>query len=106
MKRWQYLAVQSRPGRLHGRRMLLLYRPNGLDLSRMGITATRRVAGAVGRNRFKRLVREAFRLRRSQVPPGWDLVVIARNGAPAMSWPQLSQELWEMLERLPEAPAA
>ncbi|MCB2228558.1 MAG: ribonuclease P protein component [Desulfarculaceae bacterium] len=105
-KRSQYLAAQKQPGRLHGRRLLLLYHPNRLGLTRLGITATRRVANAVGRNRFKRLVREAYRQRRAALPPGWDLVVIAKSGAPAMTWAQLSQELWNLFERLPEPPTA
>ena len=105
-KRSQYLAAQKQPGRLHGRRVLLLYHPNGLGLTRLGVTATRRVAGAVGRNRFKRLAREAFRQRRASLPVGWDLVVIAKNGAPSMTWAQLSQELGSLFDRLPPAPDA
>ncbi len=42
-----------------------------------------KVANAVGRNRVKRWVREAFRAVRSDLPPV-DLVVIARRGAPEM----------------------
>ena len=49
---------------------------NTLDRSRLGIAATRRLGGAVVRNRAKRLVRELFR--RGEVPPGLDIVVIPR----------------------------
>lgn len=51
---------------------------NGLPHSRLGISASRRIGGAVVRNRWKRLLRETFRLTRSQLPTGIDLIVIPR----------------------------
>ena len=49
---------------------------NGQDHSRLGIAATRKLGGAVVRNRAKRLVRELFR--NADVPQGLDIVVIPR----------------------------
>lgn len=49
--------------------------------ARLGITVTRRVGGAVRRNRIKRLVREWFRHRRRGLR-GRDLVVIAKRELP------------------------
>jgi ribonuclease P protein component len=99
-RRSQYLAVQSRPGRIKGRHFLVLWRPNGLRRSRLGVTVTRRVSGAVGRNRTKRLVREAFRHAGDRLPPGLDLVVVATAGAPRLSSRQVNQELWDLWSRL------
>ena len=55
--------------------------PNGLEHSRLGISVSRKVGGAVVRNRWKRLLREAFRLSRATIPKGLDLVVRPRRGA-------------------------
>lgn len=55
--------------------------PNGLPHPRIGISASRRIGGAVVRNRWKRLLREAFRLTRSQLPEGIDLIVVPRPTA-------------------------
>ena len=54
---------------------------NGLPYARLGISASRRLGGAVVRNRWKRLLREAFRLSRASLPEGIDLVVIPRPEA-------------------------
>lgn len=54
--------------------------PNQLPYSRLGLTVSRKIGGAVCRNRWKRLVREAFRRHRGQMPPGLDLVVLPRKG--------------------------
>jgi ribonuclease P protein component len=54
---------------------------NGLPHPRLGISASRRLGGAIVRNRWKRLLREAFRLTRPQLPASLDLVVVPRPGA-------------------------
>jgi ribonuclease P protein component len=48
--------------------------------NRFGFIAGKKVGNAVARNRARRLMREAVRLRLSLIKPGWDLVWIARAG--------------------------
>jgi ribonuclease P protein component len=54
-------------------------RPNGLGRSRLGISVGRKFGGAVVRNRFKRIVREAFRTSREVRAAGLDIVVVSRD---------------------------
>jgi len=55
--------------------------PNQRRLSRFGITIPRRTGNAVVRNRWKRLIREAIRHRRGELPGGYDVVIRPKRGA-------------------------
>ncbi|GAB6166254.1 hypothetical protein JCM19992_22540 [Thermostilla marina] len=80
---------------------------NGLDHVRLGLSVSRKVGKAVFRNRWKRLLREAFRLRRDLFPTGLDYVVIPRPGwEPDLKTlmrdlPYLARRAAKKLKRLP-----
>jgi ribonuclease P protein component len=66
----------------------------GDETSRLGVTVSRRIGGAVVRNRTKRRVRETYRMTlRTMLSPGISLVVIARGGAGELTFEAISVEL-------------
>lgn len=79
-KRAEYLAIQSRGARVTGDCLvfILARRAEGVE-TRLGVTASRKIGGAVQRNRAKRLIREAFRAVIDELPPALDIVVIVRR---------------------------
>ena len=76
-------------------------RGDGTGVVRVGFTATRRIGGAVQRNRAKRRLREAAR---AMFPGlalgGCDYVLIARGGAGSRPWPRLLDDVKTALIRL------
>jgi ribonuclease P protein component len=71
-----------RQGRSHGNRHFVVYAfPRGTGEPRLGLSVSRKVGGAVDRNRVKRLLREAYAAEASLIPEGHDLVVVARPSA-------------------------
>jgi ribonuclease P protein component len=68
--------------------------------SRLGLVVSRRVGGAVQRNRLKRRLREVFRTNLERFPAATDVVVIAMAGAPALSYAEIRTEILEGLSLL------
>jgi ribonuclease P protein component len=66
--------------------------------TRLGIAATRKIGGAVERNRAKRVVRELFR--RNPAAPGFDIVVVPRRALFDASFSSLESEYVAIVGRL------
>ena len=81
------LVVYARRGGVAGRR-------------RVGITATKKVGGAVQRNRAKRLIRASWREVEGTVPGGWDFVFVARGRTPGARMQEVRAAMAAQLRRL------
>jgi ribonuclease P protein component len=87
-------------GRSYAQGTVVLYvakRSNGSGPARAGFVVSRKVGGAVARNRAKRLIREALRLEGGDVPEGLDLVVVARPSVAGASYRDVAGDLQGVL---------
>ncbi len=96
-KRFEFVRLQRAGGRRAGACFVVIVAPANGGVSRLGITVSRKVGGAVVRNRIKRLVREFFRHHQRQLTPPRDIVVIARTAAVHASYAAVAQELGRAL---------
>lgn len=87
-------------GRSLANRYLVLYYADSThsDL-RVGFSVSRRVGGAVCRNRVKRLLRVAVHDLAAPIPAGMDLVVVARKGAAGLGLRETKTALADLLRR-------
>ncbi len=84
------------------RNLLILATPNQLPYPRVGLViAKKNVRLAVQRNRVKRIIRQSFRLRSSELP-NLDIVVLARKGMGDLDNPalhRLIEQSWQRLDK-------
>ncbi|OEU77698.1 MAG: ribonuclease P protein component [Desulfuromonadales bacterium C00003107] len=77
--------------------IVVLHRSN--SLTRLGLTVSRKVGGAVQRNRVKRLLREFFRNHINRLPIGVDISIIAKIGAADINYSLICEELRFLVEK-------
>jgi len=76
----EFKAVYDRKRSVSDGVLVVYAAPNGLPHPRVGLSVSRKVGNAVVRNRWKRLLREAFRLSQHTLTAGLDFVLIPRSG--------------------------
>ena len=82
--------------------MVLYICKNECSESRFGVSVSRKIGGAVVRNRIKRLIREQIRLHENEIAPGFDLVIVVRAAAVLprdVAFEKIGQALLDLLDR-------
>lgn len=65
---------------------------------RMAVVSSKKVGGAVRRNRARRRVREVFRLHRRELGGEADLVIVCRYGLPKAAWKDVEREFHRLTQ--------
>jgi len=95
--RAHFQEIYQKGIRVHGRYNTLFILANHLPVGRLGIAATKKLGGAVKRNRAKRLIREVFR--RNNRAAGFDVVVVPKRELLDASLTSLEADYRHNLER-------
>jgi len=77
---------------------LVVYQAEGSG--KIGIVCSKKVGNSVVRHRFRRLVREAYRLNRDHIRKDRDIIVLARNNAKNQGFTVIEKSLIGLLKRL------
>jgi ribonuclease P protein component len=96
-RRAEFKQVYEQGTRVHSRYSTVFLMPNDRRVGRLGIAATRKLGGAVQRNRAKRLIREVFR--RNKIADGFDVVVIPKRELLDASLIALEADYRSLLEK-------
>lgn len=96
-KRSEYKVIYERGRKIPSKNIVVFVARNAMGRPRLGITVTRRLGGAVHRNRAKRLIREVFRRHKSELQDV-DIVVNGKIGLPAARFTPLETEFLECLK--------
>ena len=104
-RRAEFQGIYEHGYRIRGRFGTIFLLNRGTGPGRLGIAATKKLGGAVERNRAKRLIREIFR--RNKIAPGFDVVVVPRRELLDASLTVLEADYRALIERhLPRAERA
>ena len=92
-------GTAAKASRLRNIEWLLGEIRNELDHSRFGFVVSKRLGKAVQRNKIKRRMREAARLRLLKIKPGFDLVFIARKPIAEVCYAEIEHTLEYLLRK-------
>lgn len=100
LKRHDFVFLSKYGKKLQDSCFIIIYKQDGSDHSRLGITVSKRVGNAVMRNRLKRLIREYFRLNKNHLTGYWNFNIIAKKKAAALSSRQVFMSLETLFGKL------
>jgi ribonuclease P protein component len=96
-RRADFEQAYNAGAKVSGRYMTMFVTPNAAGVARLGVAATRRIGGAVIRNRAKRITRELFRHQKPSA--GVDVIIVPRREFINAPYSSLEREFGALLER-------
>jgi ribonuclease P protein component len=89
----EFRRIKKYGKRITGRMVIFDILTEKFPYRRLGLTVTKRFGSAPARNRFKRLIREAFRIQQYLLPPGLIVHVTPRPDTPMPTFKEILEDL-------------
>lgn len=99
-KKNDFSRLYKSGNRFRGKYFTLVYLDGRFDFSRLGVVASRKVGGAVVRNKVKRRIRELYRRNKTLITRPIDLVAIAKEEAGQTTWTAFREDFLSALKTL------
>ncbi|MCL1935413.1 MAG: ribonuclease P protein component [Defluviitaleaceae bacterium] len=92
-KNYQFGIVYKK-GKSYANKTLVMYiLKNKKDKNFIGISVSKKVGKSVQRNRTRRLIKEAFRLKKDEIKKGLNIVIVARVDSKDCNFSEISKSL-------------
>jgi ribonuclease P protein component len=98
VRRGEFDAVYRSGKRRSSSHFTVFLRANQLPVSRFGFSIKKALGGAVVRNRIRRRIREIVRCHRTEIPPGWDIVIHPKNSVARAEFVALTADLVRLIK--------
>lgn len=82
-----------------GRLLVMYVRKNGKDYNRIGISTSKKIGNSIVRHRMARLLRECFRLHKTDTVQGYDIVVVVRTAAAKATFQETEKAYLSLLRQ-------
>lgn len=96
---YEFKRAYSKADSLVSPYVVVYYRKNSYGNVRLGITAGKKIGGAVQRNRAKRLITAAFRGCLPMIPAGYDFVIVARTRILSVKSTTVQTSIYNLLRK-------
>jgi ribonuclease P protein component len=100
------LKKNSEFQRVYGKRksyansyLIMYIAPNHSEVSKIGISASKKIGNSIVRHHVSRLIREAYRLNKEQLAGGFDIVIVARPAAATAGFHEIQDSYVKLLGR-------
>lgn len=98
-KNHEFARIYKKAKSFANKHLVLYVMKNSKNANYLGISISKKLGGAVCRNRMRRLLKEQYRLKQNNLAQGFNLVIIVRPIAKEMSFEEVGKSLDELLNK-------
>ncbi|MDO4869642.1 MAG: ribonuclease P protein component [Bacillota bacterium] len=98
-KKEDFSLIYKKGNSIPDRYVVVFFRKNDLQYSRISFLASKKVGNSVQRNRARRLMRESYRHICSRIKEGYDIILIARKSINGKKYDEVNRSIESALKK-------